>query len=559
MRKFLSRLSVPEAIFDLVRTVIQCCPDCNAFAPVPHRPRFGAELAGHFGDVMVADLFYIFNLQFLMMIDEAIRYKVVDEVVKKDAPTIGQVMLRSWIRYFGPPKRLKFDQEGAIRSEEFATICDRFSIHRQLAGSDESGKHTTTGLAERHIALTKIASLKCDRSCEKKGIEVSKQDIVFECAMGQNCILEYGGFSPNQCLMGHNPRGMFELCTDSPLALENGNKTSSDTFENYLRLRMTAKVSVQKSIVEARIAEANNSKPHNLADVLKLRPMKDEVDLYRTPEKKDTTGWRGLDLNVKDNTAIVKHQSLPYLVPLRHVREHMARIFRMLMMNPVYTTFFMDTDLWQRFPEWNVERTGSAYQKLHTLLDLVDGHNAGEILTIGSVHDPQGHQQFRPPDFQDNPPEIYGMAKMVGQDLIRASGIRAIRFGTQLNTIPSLKRTDTGTLVAWLRGNRSDYVVRTVEFQADVRLKALLERPVHEYSVIVFLQDSPDEEEPARRIEVPNMSDISAIDMESEFPDTTMRASIFFPPDPPTDWWHPPVVPTATPPAPPPRGACSPH
>ena len=91
-------MAVPEAIYDLIKTGIHLCPDCNASAPVPHKPRFGAELAGHFGDVMVADLFYIFNLQFIMTIDEAIRYKVVEEVIKKDALTLGQVMLRSWIR-----------------------------------------------------------------------------------------------------------------------------------------------------------------------------------------------------------------------------------------------------------------------------------------------------------------------------------------------------------------------------------------------------------------------------------------------------------------------------
>ena len=110
MRCSLSRLLAPDAIYDLLRTVVQMCPDCNAFALVPHKPRFGAELAGHFGDVMLVDLFYIFGLQFIMMIDEAIRYKVVEEVEEKDSYYIGQVMFRSWIRYFGPPIRLKFDQ-----------------------------------------------------------------------------------------------------------------------------------------------------------------------------------------------------------------------------------------------------------------------------------------------------------------------------------------------------------------------------------------------------------------------------------------------------------------
>ena len=69
-------------------------------------------------------------------------------------------LLANWLRYFGPPKILKSDQEGAIKGDEFALTCERYSIHRHLAGSDGSGTHTSTGLAEAHIKLVKTAALK---------------------------------------------------------------------------------------------------------------------------------------------------------------------------------------------------------------------------------------------------------------------------------------------------------------------------------------------------------------------------------------------------------------
>ena len=60
-------------------------------------------------------------------------------------------------------------------------------------------------------------------------------------------------------------------------------------------------------------------------DLQKLVPAS-EVDPYRIPVRKDESGWRGpcqlLDVAKNDNTAIVKHQSVPYIVPLRHVRPH---------------------------------------------------------------------------------------------------------------------------------------------------------------------------------------------------------------------------------------------
>ena len=104
MERFLRRLGVPERCYELIDIVIAGCEQCNAFKPVPRRPRFGAELAGHFGDVLMVDLFYIFGLQFMLMIDEAIRYKVSAPLAKKDGHSIMRCLLMNWMRYFGPPK-----------------------------------------------------------------------------------------------------------------------------------------------------------------------------------------------------------------------------------------------------------------------------------------------------------------------------------------------------------------------------------------------------------------------------------------------------------------------
>ena len=72
MKRFISRLGVPDECYKLLDVVVESCPHCAAFKPVPRRPRFGAELAGHFGDVMLVDIFFIFKCMFLLMIDEAI-------------------------------------------------------------------------------------------------------------------------------------------------------------------------------------------------------------------------------------------------------------------------------------------------------------------------------------------------------------------------------------------------------------------------------------------------------------------------------------------------------
>ncbi len=89
MERFLSRLGVPDRCYELIDTVIQTCDHCNAFTPVPRRPQFGAQLAGHFGDVLIIHLFYLWNMQFMLMIDEALRYTVSALCHHKNASTLG--------------------------------------------------------------------------------------------------------------------------------------------------------------------------------------------------------------------------------------------------------------------------------------------------------------------------------------------------------------------------------------------------------------------------------------------------------------------------------------
>ena len=122
-------------------------------------------------------------------------------------------IFKNWIRYFGPMRTLTTDQEGGIKADEAALTCDRYAIVRRLKGSYG---HTSTGLAERHIELTKAIMLKCKSNVEQDGLtDLTDEDLAFEAGMAQNTMLEYGGYTPCQCVMGHNPRGYYEFESES--------------------------------------------------------------------------------------------------------------------------------------------------------------------------------------------------------------------------------------------------------------------------------------------------------------------------------------------------------
>ncbi len=68
--------------------------------------------------------------------------------------------------------------------------CDRFRMQLELAGTRA---HTTTGLAERSIALTKLTAYKLWADCEKEGLPVTKGMIVSEAAIAGNQVMVSNG------------------------------------------------------------------------------------------------------------------------------------------------------------------------------------------------------------------------------------------------------------------------------------------------------------------------------------------------------------------------------
>ena len=78
--------------------------------------------------------------------------------------------------------------------------------------------------------------------------------------------------------------------------------------------------------------------------------METQVDFYRVPDRKDLRGWRGpcdfLDVSRADNQTIVKYQSTPFIVPLRHMRPHLSALFALFSFNYMWHSDFVR----QNFP-----------------------------------------------------------------------------------------------------------------------------------------------------------------------------------------------------------------
>ena len=195
MIDMLERVGMAKDVMEIVASVIpRKCRRCMQFAHAKHRPKVKTWLGKYFNHVVQADLFFLWDCVFILLVDECTRYKFADVLEDRSQESIRAVRMKGWFRFFGPPKIFLCDQEGALSGDAFAALCDKFKVDRWLAGSDpghlgRGGKHTSTGLAEKHVDLLKLAMLKMHADCIEDGCPATPDEIVAECMMASNLSL----------------------------------------------------------------------------------------------------------------------------------------------------------------------------------------------------------------------------------------------------------------------------------------------------------------------------------------------------------------------------------
>ena len=331
MITFLKALGVEnKGALKIAFEIPNLCKDCCKYKQTKHKPPIKITLAVRFNDRVQMDIYFCWDMSWLLMVDEAIRYKIVEYLIDHTPNTLLSAIMKGWVRYFGPMNIAVMDQEGALVSEISGRFADRLNVTREFAGTDD---HTGTGLAERHIMLTRLAGLKLWESCVTDGLEVTKQDCMFEAAMCQNLVLSYDSGSPAQALFGTVPRDYYTLESCTLESHASSLESNPDPFETAVRLRLKGKECVLRAVVEERLAKANATRVQK-QDLEQLHPGV-KVDIFRLPDRKDQSGWRGpgelAHLSPSMSTAVVIWNGYPYLLPLRHVRKHIGYVCFLLL------------------------------------------------------------------------------------------------------------------------------------------------------------------------------------------------------------------------------------
>ena len=95
----------------------------------PPTPIVSLPLASDFNEVVAMDLITIKQgLWIVHLIDMFSRYSVAAATRSKKSVVISEIIMKSWIAYFGTPQKFIADNGGEFSGSEYTDMCEMFDV-----------------------------------------------------------------------------------------------------------------------------------------------------------------------------------------------------------------------------------------------------------------------------------------------------------------------------------------------------------------------------------------------------------------------------------------------
>ena len=526
MAKMLEAMLVPRHIVLEGIAISQKCSDCARYRHKTPRPLVKASMSVTFNHQVQHDLFFLWDEPFMMLIDECIRYKVSDHLENKTTLTLLKTILDKWIRYFGPMTNLLTDQEGGLMSTEATIFFDRFRINRLLTGTDAS---FSKGVVERHIGLQKHGMLLLKRELNKAGIVITHGELTHEISMAQNLLLDYNGGTAQSALTGQNSH-FWDADSDVLQSTASATSGSPDYAEIAIRTRLISKQCILQSIIEDRIARAQNMKQYK--HTLEFLLPGTICDVYRKPNRKDEYGWHGpcelVSIQRAAGSCIIVHNGVPLIVALSHVRRHLlvGLLVHLLEMMPYQQHSALDFVNYQQVTmQSQIEKIlflgkpptvpshdeSSFAEVLMKIMEIVEGEPPGKLYWIGLSHD-HGVYTWRPDEnFVRNHPLIQ-LAETFSSTFGFQS-LHGVMYGYSLRRTHAINGSTFQVTLRWPRDDRLSYSMSSSTRSAAVHYHG--REQDHIGTVIYYSFADLDDHREVVHLPPDDFDDISQIDPES--------------------------------------------
>ena len=466
----LRRAGQPQEVLALASEAVAGCVVCRKFIRLPNRPQVRAGGATVFNDTIQLDLFVLDGTTYMLVLDEATRFKTCSVPEGQESEQLLKSLFTSWIQMFGPPAKVVLDQQASLMGHETGAEFERLSIMRCPRGTTQghgADQHTGTGLVERHVELMKLTIQKLRAELQRQGLQPEPEELGQESAMAHNQTINYGGATPCMSVLGVLPRGFYDPESAGVMSHHGALQRDLSTFERALRIRQTALAQTQQSIIEDRVARANRHRPHQL-NLDEMVAGVTEVEYYR--EMAGDPGWRGpallLRVDQDSGTAVLQYQGKPYLVALRFIRPYKG----------IY----------------HFERTSpTAEQDLRNLMKYVEGLTDYKAYIVGWIRRGQDGAWVKTPKETPATKNVMEWAENVSKAMTKMP-LHGVIMGRALRTFKPPNNT-IGKLITWLQGGKL-FSVQEHKNSNHLRMKKISNYSREETCIIYFYYYLPEGE-----------------------------------------------------------------
>ena len=207
------------------------------------------------------DIGEIEEKKILVIVDMATRYCQAFWIKDKKPETIIRTLIDGWFAIFGAPSKILSDNGGEFQNEKVRRMTERWNIKVLVTAAESPWSN---GLCEKTVGILK-ESLRKMREDE----EVDSMEALRWVVCARNCLMNNGGFSPNQLVFGKNPilPNLMGDESSSPASREKGSeeKIVRDTLNALHKAREVfvknescnkIRVALNKKVREHKLQEA---------------------------------------------------------------------------------------------------------------------------------------------------------------------------------------------------------------------------------------------------------------------------------------------------------------
>ena len=247
----------------------------------------------------------------LHLIDLFSRYSTACVRRSKKQSVMIDAVLKTWISYFGRPKRFLADNEGEFLNEEYKEMCEMFNIKEVKTAAERPWSNR---VCEYQNAILKESV--------RKTIDESRfklETAVVWAASAKNSLRSHQGYSPNTLVFGRN-RNYPNVLTNNPPALET--EVSSITVAENLKAMNNARNAFIQDECSEKIKRALRHKISSCNDSF----FENGDKVYY---KQNNPKWKGPGcvIDQEGKSVLVKHGS-------EYVRVHPASLVHADTANP---------------------------------------------------------------------------------------------------------------------------------------------------------------------------------------------------------------------------------